>query len=134
MNLFVMHGPNLNMLGQRQPEIYGTMTLAEIDAALTERARSAGAQLQSMQSNHEGVLIDFVQAVSSQADGFIINPGAFTHYSLALRDALANVQVPIIEVHLSNVYRREPFRHTSVIARSYRADCWPWLAWIPPGA
>lgn len=112
----VLHGPNLNMLGQREPEIYGHTTLAAIDAALTSRAEAAGLRLVSLQSNHEGVLVDFLQGEGWSAAGVIINPGALTHYGLSLRDALAALRAPIIEVHLSNVYRREPFRHTSVIA------------------
>jgi 3-dehydroquinate dehydratase-2 len=112
----VIHGPNLNMLGQREPAIYGHTTLAEIDAALSARAAGAGLRLISVQSNHEGVLIDFLQNEGRNAAGVIINPGALTHYGLALRDALAALSALIIEVHLSNVYRREPFRHTSVVA------------------
>lgn len=112
----VLHGPNLNMLGRRQPEIYGRITLAEIDAALVARATAAGLRVVSLQSNYEGALIDFLQGEGWSAAGLIINPGALTHYGLALRDALAALSAPIIEVHISNVYRREPFRHTSVVA------------------
>jgi 3-dehydroquinate dehydratase-2 len=111
-----LHGPNLNMLGRRQPEIYGRTTLAEIDAALRARAEQAGLRLVSFQSNHEGALVDFLQGEGWSAAGIIINPGALTHYGLALRDALAALSAPIVEVHLSNVYKREPFRHTSVVA------------------
>ena len=116
MKILALHGPNLNMLGRREPEIYGATTLAEIDAALHGRAVAVGATLLCMQSNHEGALIDFLQAEGWDADGIIINPGALTHYGLSLRDALASLKAPIIEVHLSNVYKREPFRHTSVVA------------------
>jgi len=116
MKLLVIHGPNLNALGRREPEIYGNTTLAQIDDALRERAAAAGAALLSFQSNHEGALIDFIQAEGWDADGIIINPGALTHYGLALRDTLASLAAPIVEVHLSNVYQREPFRHTSVVA------------------
>jgi len=116
MKLLVIHGPNLNALGRRQPEIYGNITLAQIDDALRERAAAASAALLSFQSNYEGALIDFIQAEGWDADGIIINPGALTHYGLALRDALASLAAPIVEVHLSNVYQREPFRHTSVVA------------------
>ncbi len=112
----VLHGPNLNMLGRRQPEIYGRITLAEIDAALVARATTAGLRAVTLQSNHEGELIDFLQGEGWSAAGIIINPGALTHYGLALRDALAALSAPIVEVHISNVYRREPFRHTSVVA------------------
>jgi 3-dehydroquinate dehydratase II len=104
------------MLGRRQPEIYGRTTLAEIDEAVRERAAAAGATLVVFQSNHEGALIDFLQAEGWESDGIIINPGALTHYGLALRDALASLSAPIVEVHLSNVYKREPFRHTSIVA------------------
>jgi 3-dehydroquinate dehydratase II len=116
MKILLIHGPNLNMLGRREPEIYGHTTLAQIDDAARERAASADATLLAFQSNHEGALIDFIQAEGWDADGIIINPGAYTHYSLALRDALATLHAPIVEVHLSNVYKREPFRHTSLIA------------------
>lgn len=112
----VIHGPNLNMLGRREPEIYGATTLAEIDAALRARAAAAGLELVCFQSNHEGALVDFIQAECWEAAGVIINPGALTHYGLSLRDALAMLRAPIVEVHISNVYRREPFRHTSVVA------------------
>jgi len=116
MKILLIHGPNLNMLGRREPEIYGHTTLAQIDAAAQERASAAGATLLAFQSNYEGALIDFIQAEGWDADAIIINPGALTHYGLALRDALATLHAPIVEVHLSNVYKREAFRHASVIA------------------
>ena len=114
MNILVLHGPNLNLLGTREPAVYGNTTLADIDHGLQQMAQEAGAQLQSLQSNHEGVLIDRVHAARTDGTDFIvINPGAFTHTSVALRDALAGVAIPFVEVHLSNVHRREPFRHHS---------------------
>ncbi len=114
MQVLVIHGPNLNLLGTREPEVYGSTTLAQIDSSLAEHAMQRGATLTSFQSNHEGTLIDRVHAASTDGTRFIvINPGAFTHTSVALRDALAGVALPFIEVHLSNVHRREPFRHHS---------------------
>ncbi len=114
MNVLVLHGPNLNLLGTREPAVYGSATLAEIDRELTQIAQEAGSTLQSLQSNHEGVLIDRVQAARTDGTEFIvINPGAFTHTSVALRDAFAAVAIPFVEVHLSNIHRREPFRHHS---------------------
>jgi 3-dehydroquinate dehydratase-2 len=112
--ILVLHGPNLNLLGRREPGIYGTTTLADIDARLAERARAAGATLETFQSNSESELIGRVQRLfEAPVDFIIINPAAFTHTSVALRDALAAVKVPFIEVHLSNVFAREPFRHHS---------------------
>ena len=112
--ILVLHGPNLNLLGQREPEIYGRTTLADIHAAMENRARAAGVRLESFQSNHEGELIDRVQSAREQQVGFIIiNPGGYTHTSVALRDAFAAVAIPFIEVHLSNVHAREPFRKHS---------------------
>lgn len=118
MQVLVVHGPNLNLLGSREPEQYGAATLAQINADLTQLAAEAGATLLTFQSNHEGELIDRVHTARSDGTGFVIlNPGAFTHTSVALRDALAATALPFIEVHLSNVHRREPFRH-----RSYFSD------------
>jgi len=114
MQILVLHGPNLNLLGSREPDVYGTHTLAQIDADLQQIAAKAGAQLESLQSNHEGALIDRVQAARDDGTtAIIINPAALTHTSIGLRDALAAARVPFYEVHLSNVYRREAFRRHS---------------------
>lgn len=114
MQILVLHGPNLNLLGVREPQVYGATTLEQINAALSQRAVQRGVTLSAFQSNHEGALIDRVHAARLDGTAFIvINPGAYTHTSVALRDALAGVAIPFIEVHLSNVHRREPFRHHS---------------------
>lgn len=114
MKILVLHGPNLNLLGTREPETYGRVTLAQIDADLGKLAAAGGCALETFQSNHEGALIDRVHAARLDGTQFaIINPGGFTHTSVALRDALAGVALPFIEVHLSNVHKREPFRHHS---------------------
>ena len=114
MNVLVLHGPNLNLLGTREPAVYGSATLPDIDRELAQIAADAGAGLNSLQSNHEGVLIDRVHAARADGTDFIIiNPAGFTHSSVALRDALAAVSIPFVEVHLSNIHRREPFRHHS---------------------
>jgi len=114
MQILVLHGPNLNLLGTREPEVYGAVTLDQINAELTKIAAEAGSTLATFQSNHEGALIDRVQAARQDGTVFIvINPAAFTHTSIGLRDALAGVAIPFIEVHLSNVHRREPFRQHS---------------------
>ncbi len=115
--ILLLNGPNLNLLGERQPEIYGYTTLADIINQVTGRAQAAGYEIEAYQSNHEGALIDFIQARRKDVCGIIINPGALTHYSIALRDCLAALDgIPVVEVHLSNVYAREEFRHHSMIA------------------
>lgn len=112
-HLLLLNGPNLNLLGTREPEVYGFATLAGIEADLQQRAATLGHRLSCFQSNHEGALVDRVQQARGDVDFILLNPGAFTHTSVALRDALLGVAIPFIEIHLSNVYRRESFRHHS---------------------
>ncbi len=116
MKILVINGPNLNMLGKREKSIYGEKTLSEIDALLKEQGAALKVEIVTFQSNHEGALIDFLQEQADSADGIIINPGALTHYGFSLLDALADTKLPIIEVHLSNIYSREEWRAESVIA------------------
>lgn len=114
--ILVIHGPNLNLLGTREPQVYGRTMLAEINQDLLQRATAAGYDLETFQSNHEGALVDCIQQRGTQAALLIINPGAYTHTSVAIRDAILAVGIPVIEVHLSNIYRREPFRHHSYLS------------------
>lgn len=116
MNVLVVHGPNLNLLGKREPDVYGTQTLAEIDGQIAQEAAALGVTVRCEQHNGEGALIEAIHAASGWADGIVFNPGAYTHYSYALRDAVAAVGLPTVEVHLSNVQAREPFRAHSVVA------------------
>jgi 3-dehydroquinate dehydratase-2 len=116
VRIAVLHGPNLNLLGTREPEVYGRTTLAEIDAALAALGAELGADVACFQSNHEGALVDFVQQRAGEVEGFVVNAAAYTHTSVALADALAGVARPYVEVHLSNVFARERFRHRSYIA------------------
>jgi 3-dehydroquinate dehydratase-2 len=115
-HILVIHGPNLNLLGERQQEIYGPLTLAELDAAIYRHAQVQGLEVKCFQSNHEGGIIDKLQEERRWAHGLVINPGALTHYSYAIRDAIAAIRIPAVEVHLSDIYRRELFRAVSVIA------------------
>ncbi len=117
MKILVIHGPNLNILGKRKPSIYGTRSLDDINRSLKARARDLGLDLHILQSNHEGTIIDKIhEGLTGDYKGIIINPGAYTHYSIAIRDAIEGVEIPTIEVHLSNIYGREDFRKESVIA------------------
>ncbi|MFE5322920.1 type II 3-dehydroquinate dehydratase [Paenibacillus sp. NPDC056579] len=114
--ILVLNGPNLNMLGVREPGVYGTLSLQAIEQRLRKLADELSVDLECFQSNHEGALIDKIHEAYSKVDGIIMNPGAFTHYSYAIRDAISTVQIPTIEVHISNIHKREAFRHVSVIA------------------
>jgi 3-dehydroquinate dehydratase-2 len=115
-NVLVIHGPNLNMLGTREPDIYGHQTLEEIDAALTAQADRLGLHIETFQSNHEGDMVDKIQQAHDSFHGIIINPAAYTHTSIAIRDALSLLNIPVVEVHLSNIYKRESFRRTSMMS------------------
>ncbi len=114
--IMVVHGPNLNMLGKREPGVYGTATLDDVNGMLEERASELGLVVEAFQSNHEGEMVDKIQAAVGTCNGMIINPAAYTHTSVAIKDALLLLDVPIIEVHISNVYKRESFRHVSMVS------------------
>lgn len=116
LQILVLHGPNLNMLGQREPEIYGSATLDDINTSLENMAEQLDVQVAAVQSNDEGDLIGLLQQAPDKVDGVIINAGAYTHTSIALRDAIASIAIPVIEVHISNIYKREEFRHHSMLA------------------
>jgi len=114
--ILVIHGPNLNLLGEREEEIYGSISLEDINRSLTEQAKEKGVEIESFQSNHEGEIVDKIGQVRNKVDCLVINPAAYTHTSVAIRDALLAVKIPVIEVHLSNIYKREEFRHKSLIS------------------
>lgn len=116
MKVLILHGPNLNLLGTRDPEVYGSMTLNDINQKMIDLGKELGAEVICLQSNHEGALIDALHDARTWASGVVFNPGGFTHTSIALRDAISAIVIPVIEVHLSNVYAREEFRHTSFIS------------------
>jgi 3-dehydroquinate dehydratase II len=121
MKFFVLNGPNLNLLGTRQPEVYGTTSLDEVEEMCRKKGADVGAEIEFRQTNAEGTLIDWLHEARQSADGVVLNPAAFTHYSLALREAVTAIDLPVVEVHISNIYAREPWRAKSVVSASARA-------------
>lgn len=116
LKILVTHGPNLNLLGKREPDVYGNITIEQIDKALRKEAKNESVELKIVQSNHEGEIVDLLGKANNEFDGIIINPAAYTHTSIAIRDAISALSIPVVEVHLSNIYAREEFRHTSITA------------------
>ncbi len=117
LSILILNGPNLNLLGTRQPEVYGATTLADVEAMCAEKARALGIRIDFRQSNHEGTLVDWIHEAKGKHDGIVLNAGAYTHTSIALLDAIASVELPVAEVHISNIHKREEFRHLSYISK-----------------
>ena len=132
MKILILHGPNLNLLGTREPEIYGAMTLDDLNTRLIVEGSKVGVEVTCQQSNHEGILIDALQDARLWVDGVVFNPGGYTHTSVALRDAIAGIKIPVVEVHLSNVYAREAFRHKSLLSAVCKGKItgFGWLSYI----
>ncbi len=129
--VLLVNGPNLNRLGVREVNVYGKGTLATLEADMKQEAEAMGVELECFQSNHEGAIIDRIHEAEDIYEGIILNPGAFTHYSYAIRDAIASISIPVIEVHISNIHQRESFRHESVTASCLcGTNCWIWFLWL----